>query len=87
VCFVSLCVQFETFKSECVALVVLEVLYLACLQKPFIQKEYKSLIVYAISLQLLSFDTGENVLSLILGFILLCFTKSPNIIIQKVAKL
>jgi len=85
--FVSLCIQFETFKSECVALVVLEVLYLAYLQKPFIQMEYKSLIVYAISLQLLSFDTGENILNLILGFILLCSTNLPNIIIQKLAKL
>ena len=61
-----------------------EVLYRAYLQKPFIQNEYKSLIVYMISLQLLSFDTGENILNLKLGFILLCFTKSPNII-QKVA--
>jgi hypothetical protein len=75
--FVSLYVQFETFKSECLAL--------AYLQKPFIQKEYKSLIVCVISLQLLSFDTGENILNLKLGFILLCFTKSLNMIIQKVA--
>lgn len=79
--FVSLCVQFEIFKSECVALVVFKVLYLPYLQKPFIQKEYKSLIVYMISLQLLSFDTGENILNLKLDFILLCFTKSPNVII------
>lgn len=50
-----------------------------------IQKEHKSLIVYVISLQLLSFDTGENILNLKLGFILLCFTKSPNMIIQNVA--
>jgi len=83
--FVSLCVQSETFKCECVALVVLEVLYIAYLQKPFIQKEYESLIVYVIPLQLLSFATGENILNLKLGFILLCFTKSPNMIIQKVA--
>jgi len=82
--FVSLCVQFETFKSECVALVVLEVLYIAYLQRPCVQKEYKSLIVYVI-LQLLSFVTGENILNLKLGFIQLCFTKSPNMITQKVA--
>jgi hypothetical protein len=55
------------------------------MQKPFIQNEYKSLIVYVISLQLLSFDTGENILNLKLGFILSCFTKLPNMIIQKVA--
>jgi hypothetical protein len=83
--FVSLCVQFETFKSECVAVVIFKVLYLAYLQKPFIQNKYKSLILYVISLQLLSFDIGENILSLKLGFVLLCFTKSPNMIIQQVA--